>query len=77
MTFMTSHDEALWAEAGTEMEHQPPKVRQILWQLILAGLAGFALGIFLVALIESRAQHPTNSTATHSAIQMIRVALAR
>lgn len=77
MTFMTSHDESLWAEAGTEMEHQPPKIRQILWQLVLAGLAGFALGVFIVAFAQSRAHPATNSTATQAAIQMVRIAIAR
>src|SRR6266704_1000993 len=48
LTFITDHDTSLWSEAGTEMEVQPPKLRNILWQLVLGGLAGFAIGVMAV-----------------------------
>jgi len=75
LTFITDHDTSLWGEAGTDMDSTPPKLRNILWQLVLGGLAGFAIGVMAVAFIESR--QPTHQVvnATQSAIQMARIML--
>ena len=77
LTFIANHDTALWGEAGTEMEPTPPKVKQILWQLVIGGLAGFAIGVFAVAFIESRNNPHAAQNATQAAIQMVRVAINR
>jgi hypothetical protein len=80
LTYIANHDTALWAEAGTSMESTPPKVRAILWQLVLGGLAGFAIGVMAVAFIESR-NNPhlaQNATATgQQVIQMVRMVIGK
>jgi hypothetical protein len=77
LTFIANHDTSLWGEAGTEMESTPPKLRNILWQLVLGGLAGFAIGIMAIAFIESRNPPHAVQNVTQSAIQMIRIAIGR
>ncbi len=76
LTFITDHDTSLWSEAGTDMDSTPPKLRNILWQLVLGGLAGFAIGVMAVAFIESR--HPVTVTnSTQAMIQMVRIVIVR
>jgi hypothetical protein len=77
LTFIANHDTALWGEAGTEMEPTPPKVKQILWQLVIGGLAGFAIGVFAVAFIESRNNPHVAQNATQAAIQMVRIVVGK
>jgi len=73
LTYIADHDTSLWSEAGTDMDMTPPKLRNILWQLVLGGLAGFAIGVMAVAFIESR--HPVaavqNATQVAHMIRMM------
>src|SRR6266571_6013426 len=73
LTYIADHDTSLWSEAGTDMDMTPPKLRNILWQLVLGGLAGFAIGVMAVAFIESR--HPVaaiqNATQVVHMIRMV------
>ncbi|SRR5713101_39166 len=74
LTYIADHDTSLWSEAGTDMDMTPPKLRNILWQLVLGGLAGFAIGVMAVAFIESRTPAHAAQNVTQ-AVQMIRIVL--